>query len=442
MHWHSDYDRIEVASCNRCHSAFTLNASEAIIPYPSTETALLDANFIYLIYHYLELVSGLDWKLPLLDRLPFHRFNSVLEIGCNVGVTLDYCQTAWGTDVLGLEPSAYGAKGAELLDLPIFNAYSHEAQELNDRGFSLVYCTEVLEHAPNPLAFLKELHTYLEPGGILLITTPCSSALHKDTPPGALYAVLSPGAHYFVLSQKQLRQLALEAGFKHVGVELVHQTNIAYMSDRPITFQADPPLESKLARYYEEKITGKLTDDYRLYLGHLISYYIAASKSNTLQDECGISDEIEKGLTRHFSFSLDDPMALASRIVTLQSIFDLGKTIPYSLPTYLYHRAGYLNSMGKDTGHYYELAALISAKGLQIDFQNLFLYSDTFRLSQQRMQTISTRSQRAKQTSQKLRHMIDEIIASVSELNTDPLTIHSRVKRKLRSIYNKLLNFM
>ncbi|MFI0460331.1 MAG: hypothetical protein ACH254_22325, partial [Candidatus Thiodiazotropha endolucinida] len=84
-HWHSDYDQLEVARCSQCQSAFTLNANEVIVPYPSAETVLQDPNFIYLIHHYLELVSGLDWKLPLLERLPFSRFNSVLEIGCNVG---------------------------------------------------------------------------------------------------------------------------------------------------------------------------------------------------------------------------------------------------------------------------------------------------------------------------------------------------------------------
>jgi hypothetical protein len=284
------------------------------------------------------------------------------------------------------------------------------------------------------------MHIYLEAGGILLITTPCSSALHKDTLPGELYAALSPGSHYFLLSRKQLRQLAQQAGFKHVDIKLVHHTIIAYLSDRPITYQADPPVEYKLANYYGKKITRNLTDDYRLYLGRLISYYIAATKSNTLHDERGLSNEIEKGLASHFRLSLDDPMELASRIIRVQTIFDLGRTIPYSLPAYLYHRAEYLNGIGKDTGHYCELAALISAKGLQIDFQNLFLYSDTFRLSQQQMKTNSTRSQRAKQTSQKLCNMIDSIVATVAELNAKPRSIHSRVKNKVRSMYNKLLN--
>ncbi len=438
-HWHSDYGRIEVAVCNKCHSAYTLDASEKIVPYPSAETALRDPDFIFLIYHYLELVSGLDWKLPLLERLAFDHFNSVLEIGCNVGITLDYCRTAWGVEVLGLEPSAYGIKGGQLLQLPIINAYTYEAKELRGRRFSFIYATEVLEHVPDPLAFLEEMRGFLEPGGILLITTPSSSALHKDTLPGELYAVLSPGAHYFLLSQKQLRRLAQQAGFKHVEIELVYQTNVAYLSDRPVRFEAVPAVDSRLAAYHAAKIGEAAILEDRVDLGHLLNYYIAAIKAAIPIDEERLSNEIDKALHSQFNLSLDNPLDLAQRITRVQSIFDLGRTLPYSLPVYLYHRAEYLNTAGKTTDHCYELAALIAAKGLQIDFKNLVIYNLVLWHSLQRIETISTRPHDADHTTLELRSMIRTIKAEVPELNEKPLTPLSRIKRKLRTLRNRWL---
>ncbi|PVV08632.1 MAG: hypothetical protein B6D77_11385 [gamma proteobacterium symbiont of Ctena orbiculata] len=436
-HWHPDYDQLEVARCSQCHSAFTLNATEMILPYPAAEAALQDPNFIYLIYHYLELVSGLDWKLPLLERLPFSRFNSVLEIGCNVGVTLDYCRTAWDIDALGLEPSAYGVKGGELLKLPIINAYTHEAEALHDRRFSFIYATEVLEHVSDPLAFLKELRSYLEPGGILLITTPCVSALHKDSLPGELYAALSPGAHYFLLSQNELEHLAQQAGFKHADVKLLHQTNVAYLSDKPIELDTDYVVDSQLAAYYASKINQGADIDKRVYLGHLINYYTSALNADTVFDEPDISQQIEHQLSLQFNISLDRPLELAQRAIQAESIFDLGKTIPYSLPSYLYKRAEYLNRVGAATEHCYELAALLAAKGLQVDFTHLFLYHHILQLSLQQIGILDNSRQKTDPISGQLRGITESITATIPELHETPVNLLSRIKWKLRALGNR-----
>lgn len=47
-----------------------------------------------------------------------------------------------------------------------------------DGYFDAVMCTEVLEHVPDPVAALKEMHRLIRKGGYLLITAPFASLTH------------------------------------------------------------------------------------------------------------------------------------------------------------------------------------------------------------------------------------------------------------------------
>jgi hypothetical protein len=59
-------ERLVLSRCHQCESAFYLKAQSQIIHYPAADISS-DPNFIYLIYHYLEMTPGLDWKIYLLD---------------------------------------------------------------------------------------------------------------------------------------------------------------------------------------------------------------------------------------------------------------------------------------------------------------------------------------------------------------------------------------
>ncbi len=49
-----------------------------------------------------------------------------------------------------------------------------------DCAFDNILCTEVLEHVPEPLFALKEMHRVTNSGGILLLTVPLSEQLHEE----------------------------------------------------------------------------------------------------------------------------------------------------------------------------------------------------------------------------------------------------------------------
>ena len=56
---------------------------------------------------------------------------------------------------------------------------SATAIPLGDAGFDTVVCTEVLEHIPDPLQAIREMHRVLKPGGHLVLSTPMYWPRHE-----------------------------------------------------------------------------------------------------------------------------------------------------------------------------------------------------------------------------------------------------------------------
>jgi SAM-dependent methyltransferase len=109
-----------------------------------------------------------------------------------------------------------------------------------DASADMVIFQEVIEHLPNQLFALQEIHRILKPGGELFLTTPSRSSLAsklsylcfesetlKLTPWGPLDSVwLQDGrgdkkcyGHLWLIGIQQLRTLAFVAGFKSIRIE-------------------------------------------------------------------------------------------------------------------------------------------------------------------------------------------------------------------------------
>ncbi len=126
-----------------------------------------------------------------------------LDIGCSTGALLERFRDVYGCEMTGIEPSGAYRKYARQRGHRVFASLNALSQKGAGR-FDLISMAHVLEHLPDPVAFLFQLReNWLTPSGWLLIEVP------------NLYAHdCFEVAHLISLSPHTLRQILGHAGFQ------------------------------------------------------------------------------------------------------------------------------------------------------------------------------------------------------------------------------------
>ena len=149
----------------------------------------------------------------------------VLDVGCSVGSYLRVARDA-GWDAVGLEFSKDSSEVARSEHgLEVVTGTLGE-RPFTASSFDLVTLWDVIEHVPDPLGTMAQVHELLKPGGLVAITTPNIDGLF----PRASYPLArlvrywphpEPPHHLFQFSKRTMQRLLEDAGFELV--ELVDQ---------------------------------------------------------------------------------------------------------------------------------------------------------------------------------------------------------------------------
>lgn len=104
-------------------------------------------------------------KKRVVDKFPCYSNNSrILDIGCARGVWLDQWK---GTHLFGSE---YSKEHIQILQKKNIKVLGQE--EISNMKFDMISLFDVLEHIEDPYSFLKELHSSLSSGGLLVVAVP------------------------------------------------------------------------------------------------------------------------------------------------------------------------------------------------------------------------------------------------------------------------------
>jgi SAM-dependent methyltransferase len=128
--------------------------------------------------------SRRDWIIEKIREASRQRPGRALEVGFGAGVYLSALAEAFSevvaTDLDQAHLDHARAIAARHRNLRLMRDDVVES-ELPDRSFSLVLCSEVIEHIANSESVLAAMHRLLEPGGILLLSTPQRWSLMEMT---------------------------------------------------------------------------------------------------------------------------------------------------------------------------------------------------------------------------------------------------------------------
>jgi SAM-dependent methyltransferase len=306
------HDHLEVVKCPQCGSIDLLD--EAVEATP-TEAYVV---------HYVE-VGAAIWPIAQnLNRVDPARVRRFLDVGCSYGFALDIGRELFGWTVVGIEPSLAGQRGARELGIDIRNEFLTESTDLGE-PFDLILASEVVEHVPDPSAFLAVLAGRLTDDGVLVLTTPSAEAIVPETPDAVVLSALSPGNHTYLATAGALEALLREAGFVDVRIERDDATLRAAASRSPLPEPPEPaPVSPESVTRYLVARAKTAPGGSSLAVGMSVRAVRDLVARGQLKKAARATPPMRSALKERYDLDLDDPDSLIAAL-------DDGKVLPACL---------------------------------------------------------------------------------------------------------------
>jgi 2-polyprenyl-3-methyl-5-hydroxy-6-metoxy-1,4-benzoquinol methylase len=159
----------------------------------------------------IEAEWGFRWRYILSALQRYGAGPRLLDVGAGNGYFVYLARTEFGLRADGLEISAAEADyardtfGLELLrgDLSVVTA-----------KYDTVTSFNVLEHVKQPLTLLTQMKERLAPGGILVLTTPNPSCIHRRLKGLPKWNMVCPPHHINLFTRASLREMLNRMGFE------------------------------------------------------------------------------------------------------------------------------------------------------------------------------------------------------------------------------------
>ena len=107
-------------------------------------------------------------------------YNRVAEIGCGTGLFVKKARAA-GFDITGYELSRAAVDAARASDLPVEYGDLADLAATRAGEFDAACCFQVLEHVPDPRAFIRDMVGLVRPGGVVIFSVPNDDSYLKTS---------------------------------------------------------------------------------------------------------------------------------------------------------------------------------------------------------------------------------------------------------------------
>lgn len=330
-----------LARCQKCSSLFLEDAEATHYDDIETDKSMF-------VQHYLEAGAG-PWEMfwPAASVHSPSR-KTLLDVGCGFGWLVDIWAKTFDTPATGIETAFWGGLGRETLGANILDGYTFEHPELARQRFDIVYACEVIEHVPDPKAFIAELSRYVADDGVLVLTTPAAEFITAAEDSHDIVAALCPGDHLFILGVESLTTLLRNAGYTSVKVLPGRERLIAYAS-RTEVGKLRPATE--LLQLYENYLTAsrkRFQPGTPLHDGILYRLTKQMQIAGRHTEALALGAELERSLPVRYASDLDNPASVIDAGSRIESWSTWGHHLPYFMGSYAYFKAeSLLNQAGQ-----------------------------------------------------------------------------------------------